>query len=133
MRISTYFLFYWHIMLLQVLFLESAKLFTALRSHQQHTLLIFVLMNERRRENGTNINVLLASIPKQLSVHWPSNGRMFLVGALCIVVERSFQPHYGPGIDSASNRNDYQESSWEVKGGRRVKADSLTAICEPIF
>jgi hypothetical protein len=29
----------------------------------------------------------------------------------------SFQPHYGPGVDSASNRNEYQESSWGVKGG----------------
>jgi hypothetical protein len=39
----------------------------------------------------------------------------------------------GPGIDSASNRNEYQESSWVVKGGRLVrKADNLTAICEPI-
>jgi hypothetical protein len=26
----------------------------------------------------------------------------------------------GPGVDSASNRNEYQESSWGVKGGRRV-------------
>jgi hypothetical protein len=24
----------------------------------------------------------------------------------------SFQPHYGPGVDSASNMDDYQESSW---------------------
>jgi hypothetical protein len=24
----------------------------------------------------------------------------------------TFQPHYGPGVDSASNRNEYQESSW---------------------
>jgi hypothetical protein len=28
----------------------------------------------------------------------------------------SFQPHYGPGVDSASNRNEYQEPSWGVKG-----------------
>jgi hypothetical protein len=34
----------------------------------------------------------------------------------------SFQPHYDPGVDSASNRNEYQESSWEVKGCRRVRA-----------
>jgi hypothetical protein len=34
--------------------------------------------------------------------------------------KKSFQPHYGPGIDSASKRNEYQESSREVKGGRRV-------------
>jgi hypothetical protein len=24
----------------------------------------------------------------------------------------SFQSHYGPGVDSASNRNEYQESFW---------------------
>jgi hypothetical protein len=37
-----------------------------------------------------------------------------------------------PGVDSASNRNEYQESSWEVKGGHPAcKADNLTTICEP--
>jgi hypothetical protein len=36
-------------------------------------------------------------------------------------------------LDSASNRNEYQESSWGVKAGRPTrKADNLTAICEPI-
>jgi hypothetical protein len=30
----------------------------------------------------------------------------------------SFQPHYGLGVDSASNGNEYQESSWGVKGLR---------------
>jgi hypothetical protein len=28
------------------------------------------------------------------------------------LIDLIFQPHYGPGIDSASNRNEYQESSW---------------------
>jgi hypothetical protein len=37
----------------------------------------------------------------------------------------SFQPHYGPGVDSASNRNDYQESSWGVTGGRLVRLTTL--------
>jgi hypothetical protein len=23
-----------------------------------------------------------------------------------------FQPHYGPGVDSDTERNEYQESSW---------------------
>ena len=27
----------------------------------------------------------------------------------------SFWPHYGPGVDSASNRNEYQESFLGVK------------------
>ena len=26
-----------------------------------------------------------------------------------------FRPHYGPGVDSASNTNEYQELSWGVK------------------
>jgi hypothetical protein len=38
---------------------------------------------------------------------------------------QSFQPHYGPGLDSASNRNEYQESSWGVKSGRRVGLTTL--------
>jgi hypothetical protein len=37
----------------------------------------------------------------------------------------SFQPHYGSGVDSASNRNEYQEPSWGVKGGRRVRLTAL--------
>jgi hypothetical protein len=40
------------------------------------------------------------------------------------------QPHYGHGVDSASNRNEYQESSWgEVR--QAPKADNLTTICKP--
>jgi hypothetical protein len=37
----------------------------------------------------------------------------------------SFQPHYGPGVDSASNRNEYQEPSYGVKSGRRVRLTTL--------
>jgi hypothetical protein len=33
----------------------------------------------------------------------------------------SFQQHYGPGVDSASNRNEYQEPSLGVKGGWHVR------------
>jgi hypothetical protein len=37
----------------------------------------------------------------------------------------SFQPHYGHVVDAASNRNEYQEASWGVKGGRRVRLTTL--------
>jgi hypothetical protein len=46
---------------------------------------------------------------------------------------KSFQPLCGPGVDSASNRNKYQESSWGVKGRPARKTDNLTAICEAII
>jgi hypothetical protein len=36
-----------------------------------------------------------------------------------------------PGVDSASNRNEYKESSWG-KGRPAREADNLTAICETI-
>jgi hypothetical protein len=36
------------------------------------------------------------------------------------------------GVDSASTGNEYQESSWGVKGWPARKADNLTAICKPI-
>jgi hypothetical protein len=39
---------------------------------------------------------------------------------------------YGPGIDSASNRNVYQESSSGGKGRPARKADNFIAVCEPI-
>jgi hypothetical protein len=37
----------------------------------------------------------------------------------------SFQSHYGPGVDSASNKNEYQESSWGVKDGQCVRLTTL--------
>jgi hypothetical protein len=37
----------------------------------------------------------------------------------------SFQPHYGPGADSASNRNEYQEYSLGTKSGRCVGLTTL--------
>jgi hypothetical protein len=37
----------------------------------------------------------------------------------------SFRPHYGPGVDSASNRNECQEYLLEGKGGRCVGLTTL--------
>jgi hypothetical protein len=45
----------------------------------------------------------------------------------------SLYPHYGPGANSASNTNEYQESSCGVKDGRAAGTENFTAICEPIF
>jgi hypothetical protein len=40
--------------------------------------------------------------------------------------------HYGPGFYSASNRNEYQESSWEVKGGWCVRLATSTPTVSPL-
>jgi hypothetical protein len=41
----------------------------------------------------------------------------------------SFQLHYVPGLDPASNRNEYQDFSW-VKEQPARNADNLTTVCE---
>jgi hypothetical protein len=49
----------------------------------------------------------------------------FPMRSLDFTFDLIFQPHYGPGVDSASNRNEYQEPPAR-------KADNLTASCEPL-
>ena len=34
---------------------------------------------------------------------------------------KSFRSHYGPGVESASNRNEYQEYFLRVKGSRYLR------------
>jgi hypothetical protein len=45
---------------------------------------------------------------------------------------KSFQPHYGPGVDSASNRNEYQKMFIGSKEWPARKADDFAAIYEQI-
>jgi len=42
---------------------------------------------------------------------------------------KSFRPQYGAGVDSASNRNKYQEYILEGKGGRCVGLTTLPPSC----
>jgi hypothetical protein len=53
---------------------------------------------------------------------------VYLVEALCYKPEGrriESQPHSGPGVDSAFNRNEYRESSWGIKGGWRIGQTTL--------
>ena len=42
---------------------------------------------------------------------------------------QSFRPHYGPRVDSASNRNEYQEYFLGGKGGRCLGVTTLPPSC----
>ena len=49
---------------------------------------------------------------------YKSEGRWFdsqLVPSEFFIDIKSFRSHYGPGVDSANNRNEYQEYFLEVK------------------
>jgi hypothetical protein len=45
------------------------------------------------------------------------------------MVSLSFRSHYGPGVNSASNRNEYRESFLGGKGGRCVGLTTLPPLC----
>ena len=42
---------------------------------------------------------------------------------------KSFRSHYGPRVDAASKRNEYQEYILEGEGGRRVRLTTLLPSC----
>ena len=42
---------------------------------------------------------------------------------------KTFRSHYGPGVDSASNRNEYQEHFLGLKSGRYVRLTTLPPSC----
>jgi hypothetical protein len=44
----------------------------------------------------------------------------------------SFQSHYGPRVDSASNKNEYQKIFLGSKARPAGKANNLTAISNPV-
>jgi len=44
-------------------------------------------------------------------------------------VTRSLRSHHGPGVDSASNRNEYQEYFLGGKGGRCVRISTFLPSC----
>ena len=46
---------------------------------------------------------------------------------------KSFRSHYGPGIDSASNRNEYQEYFLGGKGGRCLWLTTLPLFCTVVI
>jgi len=46
---------------------------------------------------------------------------------------KSFRSHYSPGVDSASNRNEYQEHFLGVKSGRCVRLKNLPPSCTVVM
>jgi len=92
--------------------------------------------------------MLLACMMSFRAVHTYKRGHIVvqLVEALCYKLKghgfdsqwcqwnfsltQSFQPHYGPGVDSASNRNEYQEYFLGSKGSWCVGLITLPASCE---
>jgi hypothetical protein len=45
------------------------------------------------------------------------------------LLTQSFRPHYDPGVDSASNRNECQEYFLRGKGGRCIVLTTLPPSC----
>jgi hypothetical protein len=63
----------------------------------------------------------VAYLVEALCYNPEGHGFDFRRGHYIFQMTLSFQPHTGPRVESASNRNEYQESSWVVKGGGCVR------------
>ena len=59
--------------------------------------------------------------------------RSHLVSLQFFIDIKSFRSHYGPGVDSASNRNEYQEYFLRGKGGRCVRLTTLPPSCAVVM
>ena len=59
--------------------------------------------------------------------------RFQLVSLEFFIDIKSFRSHYGPGVDSASNRNEYQEHFLGSKGGRCVRLTTLPPSCAVVM
>jgi hypothetical protein len=46
---------------------------------------------------------------------------------------KSFRSHYGPGVDSASNRNEYQEYFLRVKAAGTADLTTILCRCHEIW
>jgi hypothetical protein len=81
--------------------------------------------------------VIWRRYPKRCGTQWHSGLRHFatsrkVAGSIphgIIGIFHSFPPHCGSGVDSASNRNEYQESLLEGKSGRCVGLTILPLSC----
>jgi len=51
------------------------------------------------------------------------------MGSLGFFIELIFQLHYGPGVNTASNRNEYQGYLLEGKGSQCKQLTSLPPSC----
>jgi len=59
--------------------------------------------------------------------------RSQLVSLQFFIDIKSFRSHYGPGVDSASDRNEYQEYFLGGKGGRCVRLTTLPPSCAVVM
>jgi len=64
---------------------------------------------------------------------WRSLVRSQLVSLGFFIYIKSFRSHYGPGVDSSSNRNEYQEYYLGDKGGRCVRLTNLPTSCAVVM
>ena len=55
-----------------------------------------------------------------------------VIGIFFIYI-KSVRSHYGPGVDSASDRNEYQEHFFGGKGGRCVRLTTLPPFCAVVM
>jgi hypothetical protein len=97
------------------------------------SLALFICWITCQERHSILVNGCLNSMPKAYLYKPEGRGFDSRCGHCIFRLTWSFQPHCGPGIDSAYNRNEYQKSSWcgVGKGRPACDSDNFTATCEP--
>jgi len=73
----------------------------------------------------TNYAIFAKSVSDLVSAVFVYTSSLNMLSLEFFIDIKSFRSHYGPGVDSASNRNEYQGHFLEVKSGRCVRLTTL--------
>ena len=103
-----------------------------LRLHTHTQYLTLIVFPQQQWLHKPALTVRYITLSSLLKYSYALEGRWFrsqLVSLEFIIDIKSFRSHYGPGVDSASNRNEYQNYFLGGKGGRCVRLTTLPPSC----
>jgi hypothetical protein len=81
---------------------------------KDHMILILILLMVKWGAYSSIVGWGTVLQARRLRVRFPMRSLDFSIGMI-------FQLHYGPAVNSTSNRNEYQESSWGVNGSQHIR------------
>jgi hypothetical protein len=99
--------------------LKSLSCINASSMRSQSVISTYIYTHTHTHTHHTHTYICLGHALAQWLRDYPTNQKVAesipdgVIGILHLTL--SFRPHYGPGVDSASNGNEYKEYSLEVK------------------
>jgi hypothetical protein len=115
---------------------KNCKYRTAATQYIIDTCLVSMIYNCKGDNNNNNNNnnnngagTAVAQWLRYCGTNWKVAGSIPACVNGFFIDIKSFRSHYGSGVDSASNRNEYREHFLGVKSGRCVRLTTLPPSC----